>query len=384
MEKYFSIHSERIKILRSRNMTIPNGSEEKDLLKKYNYYNLVNAYKDPFLYQGTSTIEKYKNGTRLSELESLLIFDTNLRLLFLKEILRVEEIIKNQIVQSFYSYHLNGNPNNSDVERSSLHRDSEYLRRKYYDLSTTYSVHNNDDYGVVSTAVHKTYPNTKCSTLDRHSVYDNYISTVYRTLGQQRKNKNDSIKSYLELHGYMPMWILMNVLTFGNVSHLFTLQKKEVQLDMIKSLRFNNFPHISDDLDIINTSRVLQILSLFRNICAHNERFYLTKIKVPIDDAFMGFGQKLPHTVDPANRRRLNASQKKKRLNARQGIYSLVFSLSLFMDKQQLNNFIKEIRSEFDTLDKKLSTIKIDEIERIMGMNFNWYDLIKKNKIPTQ
>ncbi|MDD2300192.1 MAG: hypothetical protein PHU69_11215 [Fermentimonas sp.] len=47
------------------------------------------------------------------------------------------------------------------------------------------------------------------------------------------------------------------------------------------------------------------------------------------------------------------------------------------MDKQQLYNLIKEIRSEFKTLEDKSSTIKIDEIERFMGMNFNWYDLIK-------
>jgi len=358
-------------------MTIPNASEEKDLLKKYNYYNLVNAYKDPFLYQGSSSVEKYITGTKLSELEALLVFDSNLRLIFLKEILRVEEIIKNQIVQSFYNYHLNGNPDNTEVERSILHRDSEYLRRKYYDLSTSYSVYNNDEYGIVSTAVHTAHPRVKCSTLDRHSVYDNYISTVYRTLGQQRRNQNDSIKSYLEQHGYMPMWILMNVLTFGNVSHLFTLQKKDVQLHMIKTLGINNYSHISDDLDIINTSRIFQVLSLFRNTCAHNERFYLTKIRVPIDDAYMGFGQKLPHSVNPASRRRLNKSQKGKRLNARQGIYSLVFSLSLFMDKQQLNNLIKEIHSEFKTLDKKLNTISINEIERYMGMNFNWHELIK-------
>ena len=61
---------------------------------------------------------------------------------------------------------------------------------------------------------------------DRQSTYDNYIATVYRTLGQQRKNKNDSIKSYLEQHGLYANGILMNVLTFGNVSHLFTLQKR--------------------------------------------------------------------------------------------------------------------------------------------------------------
>lgn len=205
MEKFFSVHSERINILRSRNMDIPNASDQKNILAKYNYYNLINAYKDPFLYAGSSTVERYKTGTQLSELEALLNFDTNLRLLFLREILKIEEVIKNQIVQSFYSYHLYKNDDASETERSNLHRDSEYLRRKYYELTPMYSVHTNNDFGIVSTSVSSHHPRQKCTTLDRQSVYDNYITTVYRTLGQQRKNKNDSIKTYLEQHGYMPM-----------------------------------------------------------------------------------------------------------------------------------------------------------------------------------
>lgn len=377
MEKFFSVISKRVKILLDRNMTIENSSDQKNLLDKYNYYNLVNGYKDPFLYQGTSSIERYKTGTKLSELEALLKFDTNLRLLFLREILKIEEKIKNQIVQSFYYYHLYKESGNTEIERSNLHRDSEYLRRKYYDLTPLYTVYTNNDFGIVSTTVSHSYPGAQCTSLDRQSTYDNYITTVYRTLAQQRKNKNNSIKSYLEQHGYMPMWILMNVLTLGNVSRLFTLQKKAVQVDIVKSLNLNSTPIISDELSIINTSRVLQILSIYRNICAHNERFYTTSVKVPIDDNYMNFGKKLPNTVDPASRRRLNQSQKKKRMNARQGIYVLIFIISLFMDKKEFHDFIVEMRSEFQKLGRDLDTISITEIERYMGLNFDWYNLIQ-------
>lgn len=358
-------------------MNIENSSEEKNLLNKYNYYNLINAYRDPFLYKGTSKVERYITGTRLYELEALLNFDANIRLLFLREILKVEEVIKNQIVQSFYYYHLYQEPSNTEIEISNLHRDSEYLRRKYYDLTDLYTVYKNNSYGTVSTTVLYNRPEGNFIKWDRQSIYDNYIATVYKILGQQRK-KNDSIKSYLEQHEYMPMWILMNVLTFGNVSHLFTLQKKDVQLDIIRSLNLNSTPSISDGLSIVNTSRVLQLLSIYRNICAHNERFYITKTRVPIDDIFMGFGFKLPHTVIPALGKRLNTSQKKKRLNARQGIYALIFTISLFMDKKGLNDFIASLRDEFKKLEDKINTISIVEIERYMGLNFDWDNLIKK------
>ena len=151
------------------------------------------------------------------------------------------------------------------------------------------------------------------------------------------------------------MWTLMNVLTFGNVSHLFTLQKKDVQIDIIKSLNLNSTPSISDNLSIVNTSRILQVLSIYRNICAHNERFYIAKIKVTIDDTYMNFGNKLPNTVDPTLGRKLNRAKKYKRLNARQGIFALIFIISLFMNKKELNDFIIEIRNEFKKLEDKLS-----------------------------
>lgn len=136
MEKYFSLPSEKVKILRSRGINIPNDGVQKDLLSKRNYYNLVNGYKDPFLINRKGSPEIYRPSTQLQELESLLKFDSNLRLLFLREILKLEEIFKNQVVQSFYTYHLYQNNQHSKEEIKNLHRDSEYLRRKYYDLTS--------------------------------------------------------------------------------------------------------------------------------------------------------------------------------------------------------------------------------------------------------
>lgn len=177
----------------------------------------------------------------------------------------------------------------------------------------------------------------------------------------------------------MPMWVLMNVLTFGNVSHLFTLQKKEVQLNIIREMNLITLPSISNETAIVNTSRIIQILSIYRNICAHNERFYNTETKVPIDDCFMGFGKKLPNYVEPGGRIRLNQAQRNKRLNARKGIYVLIFIISLFMDKKELDGFVNEILNEFKILKKSLDNDTYNEVVRLMGLKFDWYKLIKNN-----
>lgn len=151
-------------------------------------------------------------------------------------------------------------------------------------------------------------------------------------------------------------------------------------MNIIKSLKLSSTTLISDDLSIANTSRILQILGLYRNICAYNERFYITKTKVPIDDIYMGFGEALPNSVDPSLGRRLNTSQRKKRLDARSGIYVLIFIISLFIDNKELNDFIIEINKEFKKLDDKLNTVSIDYIKRFMGLNFDWINLIKQKR----
>ena len=60
--------------------------------------------------------------------------------------------------------------------------------------------------------------------------------------------------------------------------------------------------HNNNEIDIYNMYRVLGILTLYRNICAHNDRFICTSHGINIDDYFMDFGKSLPFYRDPNNR----------------------------------------------------------------------------------
>ncbi|PFR55606.1 Abi family protein, partial [Bacillus cereus] len=91
---------------------------------------------------------------------------------------------------------------------------------------------------------------------------------MYNQIGQQRK-KIGSIRSYLNKHTYLPLWILSNIMTFGNISKLFEIQKLDVQLLTLNKLKMNS-GHLSDELKVLNASRVIHILGIFRNSCAHN------------------------------------------------------------------------------------------------------------------
>ncbi|WRN06410.1 Abi family protein [Staphylococcus aureus] len=85
-------------------------------------------------------------GTTPEQLEALLIFDEKLRMIFLKRILKIEEKLKDVLVQSFYEVHTENSKRKSAVK--TLHRESEYLRRNYYnlELQTTYQISEKSGY----------------------------------------------------------------------------------------------------------------------------------------------------------------------------------------------------------------------------------------------
>lgn len=343
MEKRYTKLKSRLKLLRDRKMTVSKkSSSEREVIKKYSHYNLINGYKDPFLDPiSTPTNEKFKIGTSPKELESLYKFDQNLRFIILRYLLPIEERIKHELTQSFYTYHLE-NTLISKQDKENLHKESEYLRRIYYDL-TPIPLHNG-------------------KTIDRMGRYNTFVTGVHSEIGRQY-GKNDSVTYYIKNHGYLPMWVLMNVLTMGNISKYFTIQVKDIKKETMKSLKI--VPRALNQWDdyIINFEKALNAISLFRNVCAHNERLYCYEHSVILKNTFMNYRSKLP----PIDQNQVKTH-----------IYSIMFIISLFLNKTDLKSMKSEINRQFETLGNKLTTITIDDIKKLMKLDFDWNHLLIK------
>ena len=197
MEKQYKTFRQRLSILRARGMDIPiDSKKQRDIIKKYNYYNLINAYKNPFLedqnnYPASANPNEdfYKSGTKPEHLEALYLFDVALRKLFFPYLLMVEEELKTILVESFYNTYSHGD----------LHKESEYFKRQYYNLEkgSLWSVQEKSGYKYISCSsvmYDDSIMNAKPYELkfDNAKVYDDYIVTFYLAIGQQR-SKNKSI-----------------------------------------------------------------------------------------------------------------------------------------------------------------------------------------------
>lgn len=136
--------------------------------------------------------------------------------------------------------------------------------------------------------------------------------------------------------------------------------------------------NVNGDFDVmsLNFSRSLEILSIYRNVCAHNERLYNYSIKVPLDDNFLEFGEKLPYCDKLQEGSSLTKAESKRRNNVRYHIFVLFFLITKFLNKSEIKKFKAEVNKLFKKLDNQLVVISIDDIKREMGLDFNWEEYI--------
>ena len=76
--------------------------------------------------------------------------------------------------------------------------------------------------------------------------------------------KSAEISHYQNTYGFIPLLVLINILTIGEISHFYECLKSSDKNNVAK--HFNLNPHV--------LSLYLKNLTLARNFYAHNERFY--------------------------------------------------------------------------------------------------------------
>ncbi|PTE74908.1 hypothetical protein BUY96_11885 [Staphylococcus gallinarum] len=57
----------------------------------------------------------------------------------------------------------------------------------------------------------------------------------------------------------------------------------------------------------------------------------------------------------------------------RRGLYTLMFCISLFLNKREKSIFKNEFKAELSNLNKKLSARAYNNVLNQMGLNFDWF-----------
>lgn len=315
MDKPFKTFEEQINILKSRNLVIDNEEYVKEILSQINYYNVINGYKSIFLKRDLNGIlvspEKFKEGTTFEELYSLYQMDFELKKTIFPYILRFEKLLKTACAYCFSEKH---------TEAYS------YLQMKNY---------SNDESNLTSV-------------LKNIATLSNLVSSNNKNTGKP------AIKHYIDEYSQVPLWVLINFLTLGNISYFYNSLDNSLQ-SMIAKTFSNRYKKDYNSKEKIEAGEIIEILKLstyFRNIIAHDEVMYSFKI------------------------RKVSSTQKfKKYFNNKytgENLYDLIMLLKLALPKEEHNLLISDIKDIYSRYAVKFISVKIEDIMQVSGFKNNW------------
>lgn len=245
MDKPFLTIDEQIDLLEIRGVSQTEG--ERRALMREGYYSIVNGYKEPFLEREKTkecVDDRYISGTSFDDIFALFSFDRSLRSLTFSQLIKAEATARTAITYTF----------------ASAHRSQDaYLLQESYCTETEYLEYNKSG-----------------------NSYADELSGLTSILKRTRdKSDSDFIAHYREVHGVVPIWVLCNALTFGNIQHFFNLMKPDEKISVCKMIAESTGRKGSKLLGYfdVDEARVsLEILVKFRNLCAHDERLYCAHV----------------------------------------------------------------------------------------------------------
>ena len=307
IEKNFKNLDEQIEIFKHKGLIIKDEHYAKQILLRENYF-FLNGYRHLFMQNARD--DKYIDGTTFDELYGVFTFDRRIRNIFFKNILVIENNIK-----SIMSYQLS---------KKYGFKDRDYLNPKNF---------NQDP-------------------LKSRQVKDvlNKMKRQIRVNGSQHA----ATYHYIANYGYVPLWILVKVLSFGLISELYGILKTEDQLKIANMYK--------TDIDTLCT--YLCILANYRNICAHEEVLYEHKTQRTLND--YRIHQKLNiEKIDGQYKYGVN------------DMFAVIIILKNMLSESEFTDFINEISYEVDVLQGKIHTVSINSILNTCGFPDNWRDIME-------
>ena len=306
-EKEFKTLDEQIEIMRSRGLVITDEDKAKNILLRENYF-FISGYRHLFI--KSRKTENFISGTTLEELYAMFVFDRKVRNIFFQNLLIVENNIK-----SLISYQLS---------KKYGYKEKDYLNPKNFSKDP----------------------------IKARQVHD-ILNKVKRQIRTNVK-QHSATMHYVTNYGYIPLWILVKVLSFGIVGELYNILDDSDQIDVSS---FYN-------LDVESLGIYLSILSNYRNLCAHEDILYDHRTQKVIPDTRYHYLLNIEMTDGEYN-------------YGKNDLFSVVIILKQLLTEKEFREFINEIGYEIDILEGKTNILPITNFLNKIGFPDNWRDIVE-------
>ena len=307
--KEFKKIDEQVDILINKGLTIENKEYAKEVLFRENYF-FLNGYRHLLI--KSETDKTYIKGATFEELYSIFLFDRSFRNILFKNILIIENNIK-----SILSY---------ELSLKYGYREKDYLNYRNFS-------NNPNKYRQVIDVIKKIKRQVK-SNASSHSATMHYVNN----------------------YGYIPLWVLVKVLSFGLIGEFFAILKEDDK-DKIADIY---------NLDSNTLSNYLVMLSNYRNICAHEDIVFENKTQRMIEDTKYHRLLNIPVT---------NGEY----IYGKCDVFALIIIMKYMLREEEFKNLSLEIEKNLKNLELNLSSIKIEKVLDRMGFPVNWMSLMEYN-----
>ena len=305
--KIFKSIDEQIEILKSKGLVINDLDKTKDILFRENYF-FISGYRHMFM-RGNKE-KGFIEGTTFEELYAVFVFDRKIRNIMFKYILVIENNIK-----SIISYQLS---------KKYGFKDKDYLNPKNFTQDA----------------------------LRVRQVYDvlNKMKRQIRVNGKQ----HTATLHYISNYGYIPMWILVKVLSFGLISELYGILKTEDQVTVSEFY----------DLNTETLGIYLALLSNFINLCAHEDILYDHRTQRQIPNTKYHYELEIPKDEEEYK-------------YGKNDLFALIIIFKQMLRDEEFVDLINELSYEIDVLDGKVDTVPLNTILNKIGFPDNWREISK-------
>lgn len=306
MPKPFLTYDDQIKkLIDDKQMRIADPAYAKNVLKDIGYFSLIGGYKTPFIDPMTRI---YQNNASFEDVLALYQFDLSLRELVFKYLCQIECKIRQLTAYAFCSKH--------------GENQSTYLNPNNY---------NNSKKNVLNVA-------RLIQLLDYHA---------------NRNKEHKYILHQRTVYHNVPLWVLVNALTYGQISKFYALLPFQIQSNISKE-----YPNVNEKC----LEQYLKIFTLFRNVCAHNERLYSFRIQIDFPDT-------------PLHDKLGIAKKGNQYLLGKRDLFGLVIAFRYVLSTQNFLVFKRSLIRILNQYMKSSSQISESALLSMMGFPVNWKNI---------
>ena len=304
--KVFKTLDEQVDILKGKGLIINDIDKTKDLLLRENYF-FINGYR--LLFLRSNADRRFVNGATFEELYSVFQFDRNLRNILFKNLLIVENNLKSVI-----SYTLS---------KKYGVKEKEYLK-----------------------------PSNFSQDIKKVRQVSDVLSKIKRQIKLNGRQHSATLH-YLSNYGYVPLWILVKLLSFGMINEFYSILKPEDKLSIAEYYT----------IDVETLGIYIALFSNYRNLCAHEDIVYDHKTQKSIPDNKYHKALNIPFINDEY-------------AYGKNDIFAIVLMFKSVLTDSDFRDFVNEVDYELNLLDGKVKSIPQSKILDIMGFPDNWLEIV--------